>query len=530
MTSCPIKSYGSFHNHSHYSIMDAIPTPEEMVIAAKQRGLKRIALTDHGVCHGHADLYFASKKHGMPVAYGMEGYLIHDLEDWRRQKEEIDATKKKGKKKKKEGEGGESASEDDLDPALAKALKGKGHLVLVATSSEGLSNLYRLSYLAHRDGFYQKPRADKRLLADHVRGLIASTACMGGVISRKCWQWKDGKINWSEVIREAEEYDRIFGRGRFFLELQLNDDPGQVFINDCMVRIHRETGIPLTVTTDSHYVNPDDRAAQDFLYMLRSDKTLATRGERWTGPSHGLWVKDSEQVWESFLRNGKNIDPSLMQAAFENTLLIDSLIEDFEPDTSVKLPSLPIENPTKELAQRAVAAMVARGLDKDERYFNRLFHELKVIRDKGFANYFLITQKIVETAKQRMLVGPGRGCFVSNTRVLMSDGLYCPIEIIRPGDVVKDAVGDDRVVVDVLRYEVDEELIELEFEDGKRIICTMDHLFLTSNRGWVAASELTEEDEIVEVLKAPSSARYYLEHERETWGETENSPYRRTEK
>lgn len=402
-----IKDFSSLHGHSHFSFFDGLSTPEENVKAAKEKGLKSIALTDHGTCHGHADFYLAGKKHGVRTIFGVEAYVIHDLKQWQDLKDQVASDRKK------RGKG--TVSEDDIGGELIKTnskfLKKKGHLVLLACNRTGLENLYQLVFGAFKDGFYGKPRMDKAMLKACSSGLVASSACMGGVVSKACWDFKDGNGTWEDVIREAREFDEIFGRGRFFLELQLNEHPGQKFINTCMVRISQETGIPLTVTTDFHYSKAEEWEPREILHMLDWDKTIKDMpGGKIDAEIKQLYVKSPEEMWRSYELFAKDhIDEKTMVEAFGNTVLIDSLVEDFEPDTRTRLPTLPYDNPLKELGQRCIEGLKTLGVANDERYKTRLLYELGVIRDKGFMGYFLTTQRIVQEARKTMLIGAGRG-------------------------------------------------------------------------------------------------------------------------
>lgn len=407
MSDSPIKEFASFHNHSHFSVFDGLSLPEELLKASKEKGLKSIALTDHGITHGHADWYLIGKKLGVKAVFGVEAYVIHDLPEWQALKAKKEE-EKKGKKKKEQVE-----FADDGDVVDAKELRRKGHLVLLACNREGLSNLYQLTFKAHKYGFYGKPRMDKNMLREHAKGLVATTACMGGVISKRLWDMKEGHATWDDVRREVLEYDEIFGRGRFFLELQFNEmDEEQNYINTSMVRLSRETGVPLTVTTDSHYATAPEWEPRELLHMLGwSKKTILDMpGQKIDTKIKQLYVKSPEEMWRSYQQfAGHCIDLKTAIEAFQGTLLIDSLIEDFEPDTRQRLPTLPYEDPFKEMIQRAIDGMKSLGLQDDEKYRDRLRFELGVIKQKGIANYFLVCKQIIEEAKKRMLVGPGRG-------------------------------------------------------------------------------------------------------------------------
>lgn len=389
-----ISEFSSLHNHTHFSVMDGITLPEELVKTAKEKGLRSVAVTDHGVCHGHADIYLHGKKHGVRTIFGVEAYVIDSLEEWRKLKEAKD-----------------ESDEDATNTGRFKEAGRRGHLVILACNREGLSNLYQLVYLAHKDGYYGKPRMDRAMLRSLSRGLVATSACMGGVIPVKVWQFQRGECKWEDVVAAARDYDSIFGRGRFFLELQLNESASQRVINEAMIRVHEETGIPLTVTVDSHYPGQDGWAAQEVLYMLRDKVSLSTRPADWNFEIRQLYLKSPAEMWESYERFGRSYIPeATIREAFANTILVDSLVEDYEPDTHTRLPAIKgVDDPFKSLGERAIAGLRARQLDKDERYVKQLIHELRVIKDKGFASYFLLVQTMIAEAKKEMLVGPGRG-------------------------------------------------------------------------------------------------------------------------
>ena len=452
-----IKEFTSIHNHSHFSVMDGLSFPEEMILTAKEKGLKSIAITDHGVAHAHADFYLSAKKHGVRAIFGVEAYVIDSLKAWTEAKMSRDS----------------EDDEDATNTGIFKKAGQKGHLVLLACNREGLSNLYQLIYLAHRDGFYGKPRMDKELLAGHASGLVASSACMGGVISNKLWALSRGECGWDDVVREAQAFDRIFGRGRFFLELQLNESASQRFINENLVRLSAETGIPLTVTTDSHYVKAEDWAHQEILYMLRSKKTIATRGADWNFDIKQLYIKSPDEMWESYKTFGANhIPEKVMLEAFANTLLIDSLVDVFEPDTKTHLPAIRgiQQDPFKELGERCINELRRRGLDKNERYTTQLIHELKVIKEKGFGNYFLLVQTMIQEAKKEMLVGPGRGSAAGS--------LVCYMLGITDLDPIKHDLLFERFL-DPNRLELPD--IDVDYEDPTRAKRIMSEIYGDDN-------------------------------------------------
>lgn len=438
-----IKEFTSIHNHSHFSVMDGISLPEEMIRTAKEKGLRSIAITDHGHCHAHADFYLHGKKQGVRTIFGVEAYVIDSIVEWQKLKDT-----------------GTEEDEDATNTGVAKSLYRKGHLVILATNREGLSNLNQLVYRSHKEGFYGKPRMDKDMLRHHARGLVASSACMGGVVSNKIWQYKRGECSWEDVRREAVEFDAIFGRGRFFLELQLNESESQRIINEALIQLHQETGIPLTVTVDSHYIRHDDWQTQELLYLLRGKKTIATRGDDWNFEIKQLYLKSPEEMWESYEKFGRShIPESLMLQAFENTLLIDSLVEDYEPDIHQRLPKLKgIDNPFKTMGELAIQELTRRGLHNDERYVKQILHELKVIKEKGISEYFMIMREMIHEARKEMLVGPGRGSAAGS--------LVCYMLGITDLDPIKHNLMFERFL-DPSRVELPD--IDTDFEDPDRV-------------------------------------------------------------
>ncbi len=447
----------NLHQHSCFSFQDGVCTPEEVIAAAKTKGLRSIAITDHGHTHAHARFFLEGKKQGVRTLLGTEAYVIHDFEEWREMKNRLALEKKKDAEE----------VEFDLDKAAQdkanrRVLYRKGHLVLIAQNRKGLANIYNLNFKAHKYGYYQKPRMDKKMLSEHSEGVIASSACMGGVISQKIWGWKRGEIEWPELEREVREFAEIFP-GRFFLELQSNESPGQKEINEALVALHRLTGVPLNVTMDAHYVDPDDWQSQQILHLLMTHRgkagiTLNNLPSDYRFDVRSLFVKSGDELWQSFRTNNPEVPEDLLEQAFENTLLADSLVENFEPDTSMRLPSLPYEDTFRELMMSSREGLKRRGLEGDDRYIERLGYELKIIRDKGLANYFLVVRNICDAARKEMLIGPGRGSAAGS--------LICYLTGITNIDPIEHKLMFERFI-NVDRIETPD--IDLDFQDVDRI-------------------------------------------------------------
>lgn len=452
-----MREISNLHQHSAFSFQDGVCTPEEIIAAAKAKGLRSIAITDHGHTHAHARFFLEGKKQGVRTLLGTEAYVIGDLAEWRAMKDKLALEKKKDSE-----EVDFDLDRAALDKANRKVLYRKGHLVLIAQNRTGLANIYNLTYKAHRDGYFQKPRMDKRMLADHSTGVIASSACMGGVISQKLWGLQRGELEWSEVVQEAREFAEIFP-GRFFLELQSNEAEGQRYVNEHLVRLHRETGIPLDVTMDAHYVDPDDWQSQQILHILMTHRgkagiTLGNLPPNYKFEVRSLFVKSADELWDSFRLNNPEVPEDVLAQAFENTLLADSLVESFEPDTRMRLPSLPYPDTFKELMRSSAAGLRERGLHTNDEYVQRLSYELGVIREKGLANYFLVVRNICDAARKEMLIGPGRGSAAGS--------LICYLTGITNIDPVEHNLMFERFI-NIDRVETPD--IDLDFQDVDRV-------------------------------------------------------------
>lgn len=467
------RDFSSLHNHSFFSFQDAISSPEELVVAAKEKGLRSIALTDHGVAHGVADFYLAGKKHGVRTVYGVESYAVGSLKEWQEARDRILAERKARRK-------GVDVDEQDVDVEAEaeqstterRVLKRRGHLVVLASSLEGLSNLYRLVHRSHRDGFYTKPRIDKAMLQGVSRGLLGTSACIGGVVANKLWEHECNECEWKDVVAEAMDYDAIFGHGRFFLELQFNEIPQQRRLNLALIALSRETGIPLTVGTDSHYVERDDWEVKDVLYMLRAGTSMKERGPDWqfADRARELFLKSGDESWESYERFDPTLPKEVVEEAFAGTLALDGLVEAYEPDTRQRLPTLPYPDVLKELGTRAIAGLKAKGLADDDRYRDRLLYELGMIRDKGLSPYFLIMEKITSRVRAEMLIGPGRGS--------AGGSLVCYLLGITNIDPIEHGLMFERFI-NVDRNEPPD--VDLDFQDVDRVKEIMGELYGKDN-------------------------------------------------
>lgn len=249
------------HVHSHYSLLDGLAKIDELLDRAKELGMDALALTDHGVLYGAIEFFEKARKAGIKPIIGCEMYLAPN-----------------GRKNKR-------PKIDDV----------RHHLILLAKNETGYKNLMKLVTIAHLEGFYYKPRIDKEILRQYADGLIGLSACIEGEVPATALS---GKMDQAEKI--AKEYEEIFGKGNFYLELQDHPRyPNQKIANDSLIGISKRTGIPLVATTDMHYVRPDDKSAQDILLCVQTNRKVSETN-RMTMMDFDLHMRSPEEISESF--------------------------------------------------------------------------------------------------------------------------------------------------------------------------------------------------------------------------------------
>ncbi len=354
------------HVHSHYSLLDGLPKIDELLDYAKELGMDSIALTDHGVMYGAVEFYKKAKAKGIKPIIGCEVYVAFEkLTDKR----------------------------PNIDSK-------RNHLILLAKNEQGYKNLVKLVSIAHLDGFYYKPRIDEEILEKYADGLIGLTACIQGKIPMLLI---GNKIE--EAEETAKKYEKFFGKGNFYLELQHHANiPQQAVANKKLIELSKKTGIPLVATNDLHYLRKEDSEAQDVLMLINTGSDI-NDPERLSMTQDNFSMYSPEEMADFFKENPE---------AIENTQKIADMC-DFKMELGkTKLPRFPLpEGKTAEeyLEELAYAGLEKRyGGDNDPKIMERLKYELSVIEKTGFAGYFLIVQDFVNWAKEkRIIVGPGRG-------------------------------------------------------------------------------------------------------------------------
>jgi DNA polymerase-3 subunit alpha len=352
------------HVHTHYSLLDGMGKIPDYLDKAKSLGMNSMAITDHGVMYGAIEFYKEAKKRDLRPIIGCECYVA-------------------------------PRSLHDKEPKLdAKPY----HLVLLAKNNAGYQNLLKLVSIAHIDGYYYKPRIDKKILRELSEGLIAMSACLNGEPSRNILA-----DNYEKAKAAALEYEEIFGKGNYYLELQ--DQPGiedQEKANKGLKKISKETGIGLVVTNDVHYANKDDSEAQDALLCVQMGKMVADEDRM------KMTMDNSMRTYEELLAAFPDVPE-----AFENTVKIAEMCNVEIELGGILIPDYPV--PEGHTVQTYLHELVNAGIGRRYKIRipeleERLKYELGVIDKMGYEGYFLIVQDYVNWAKdQGIVVGPGRG-------------------------------------------------------------------------------------------------------------------------
>ena len=418
------------HAHSVAgSIFDALGYPQAHMDFAYENGCDALALTDHGNMNGlayqvlHAKKMMADGKDFKPI-FGCEAYFLPSLDDWRDEYQKAMEDKKKARKIKKEGQSGATVEDENSSKKTQDLLRRRRHLVLLAQNQTGLNNLFKLiseSYLP--ENYYRYPRMDYALLKKYNEGIIASSACLGGVYAGNYWEHREsGEEAVLEAMRETtRRMIDVFG-DRWYGEIQWNNVPEQHELNNYIIKVAQEFGVKLLSTADSHYPNPDawkDRELYKRLGWLGKGTPSWAEGSELPDAvdeiGYELYPKNGDQMWESYktYAGGIDYDDDLVLKSIEESYHIaHERIERFLPDNTVRLPSFVVpagHTEDEALVNATLEGLRERNLHNNNEYLDRLRHELNVIADRGFSKYFLTMKAICDVSNEMMLSGPGRG-------------------------------------------------------------------------------------------------------------------------
>ena len=358
-------SFVHLHTHTEYSLLDGSNKIKDYVSRVKELGMDSAAITDHGVMYGVVDFYKECRKQGIRPILGCEVYV---------------------------------APGSRFDRENVSGEERYYHLILLAENNTGYSNLMRIVSKGFTEGFYYRPRVDREVLREYHEGLICTSACLAGELARLLVR---------DLYEEAKEaalaHQEIFGEGNYYLELQDHGLADQKKVNQMLLRLSQETGIPLIATNDCHYTYAQDAEAHDVLLCLQTGKKLSDENRmRYEGGQY--YVKSPEEMEALF---------PYAKEALENTQEIARRCDVTIEFGQYKLPRFAV--PDNKSSWDYLQELCWKGLS--ERYVpvteearQRMESELNIIHSMGFVDYFLIVWDYVRYAKSRKIaVGPGRG-------------------------------------------------------------------------------------------------------------------------
>ena len=358
-------SFAHLHVHTEYSLLDGSNKIKEYVARVKELGMNSAAITDHGVMYGVIDFYREARKQGINPILGCEVYV---------------------------------APNSRFDREVTGGDDRYYHLVLLAENNEGYENLTKIVSKGFVEGYYYKPRVDKELLRTYHKGIIALSACLAGEVPRYLT-----KGMYEEAKDRALEYQEIFGKGNYFLELQDHGIPDQQLVNQQLMKLSQETGIELVATNDVHYTYADDAKAHDILLCIQTGKKLSDENRmRYEGGQY--YVKSEEEMAALF--------PYARQALENTQKIADRCSVEIEFGVT-KLPKYDV--PEGYTSWEYLQKLCYEGLDQryrtpSQELKDRLAYELDTIRHMGYVDYFLIVWDFIKYAKDHgIAVGPGRG-------------------------------------------------------------------------------------------------------------------------
>ena len=358
-------SFTHLHVHTEFSLLDGSNKIKEYVNRVKELGMNSAAITDHGVMYGVIDFYKAANAAGINPIIGCEVYV---------------------------------APNSRFDREASHGDDRYYHLVLLAENNKGYQNLMKIVSKGFVDGYYYKPRVDMEVLETYHEGIIALSACLAGEVQRYLVRGM-----YEEAKEVAYKYEKCFGKGNFFLELQAHGIPEQKTVNAQLLRLSEETGIELVATNDVHYTYADDAEAHDILLCIQTGKKLSDENRmRYEGGQY--YVKSEEEMRKLF--------PYATQAIDNTQKIADRCHVEIEFGVT-KLPHFEVPEGYDSwtyLNKLCHEGLIQRYPDKHEELAPKLDYELSVIKNMGYVDYFLIVWDFINYARTHGIpVGPGRG-------------------------------------------------------------------------------------------------------------------------
>lgn len=474
------KNFVHTHVHTANSMLDGKANVDDLLKAVAEQGQPAVAITDHGNMFGAYNLYKTAKKYGVKPIIGSELYLAPG-DTSRRTRERV-----------KWGQGGS----DDVSGGGAFT-----HMTVLAETTEGMHNLFRISSETFKTGMYYKPRGDRELLAQYAKGLIATTGCPSGEVQTRLRLGQP-----KEALEAAATYRDIFGKDNYFVEIMDHGLDIEKRTREGLLHIAKQLNLPLLATNDLHYVAKSDAKAHEAMLCVQSGSQLSDPN-RFKFDAEEFYLKTSDEM--------RGIIPDdVFPGACDNTLLIAERCNITFNEGADLMPRFPV--PEGETIDTWFDKEVRAGLNRrypsgvPEDREKLVIHETEVIKKMGFPGYFLVVADyIMWSKKQGIRVGPGRGCLHGDSLITTKTGAK-PIRDVACTDFVMDSSGSWVNPTQVHKYECDEKLYRITTEGHDILSLTADHEILVLPLGsedatlrWVRADALSVGDKVCTPDKAP---------------------------
>lgn len=414
------------HNHTEYSFLDSVIKIKGLGKILKSKGFKSYAITDHGNVNGTYAFYEELSKAGVKPILGIEAYICPD----RHRKGLTDDERELFKLSEYKGKGLRERSKE-IEKELG--VNERYHIVILAKNQIGFKKILKAVEISHTEGFYRFPRIDTETLIDMVGDCIVLTACIGGVPGKMILNGNyDGAKKWCNVISSRFKDD-------FYLEIQPNEMPEQIVVNNGLVKLSKELGIKLVATNDVHYINKDEYEVHDTLLALRDSqhgKTVFVNDpDRFRYGTKELYLKSDKELYDSFRVFHNSIPDNVIREAINNTIEIDNKIE--SNVIVIRKGILPEVNTYGKTSEDYFMSLIrlgwankkinkkcsgkvglidwvdgekAREAPLEQVYMERVKYEYSIITKLGFTNYFLVIYDLIKWCRQTGIrPGPGRG-------------------------------------------------------------------------------------------------------------------------
>jgi len=466
--------------HTYHSILEGAGSAIDYIKKAKIYNQKSLAITDISTLSGSFDFYQKCKSLEIKPIIGMELYV-----------------------------------NDKIGIIENGKAQGESYKIrLYVKNDVGFKNLSKILYYANTEGYYMVGRACSKWIYENKEGLIITTGSIEGKVSQLLQKGKN---------KEAEEYVKElvdnFGVENLYADIQLTSNAQQKSYNNFMIVSANKFNFKTVLSNNTFFVDKNDKEIQDVVAAIKQRTSVDQAKLK---ENEDCYLFSSNDFYFFNKKYGFNYPDKFLELCFQNSLEIAEKCN-FEFDT--KTEKYPKYEPTQDVIDYfgtndteliiyklafAKLKQKLKALEKNnlivlddntiKKYSNQLKYELDIIKDKKMLDYFMVNWEIIrDYTNHGHMIGIARGCFIENNKVLMADKTLKNIQDISIEELVLDAFGDVKRVMDTFQYDIEENIIELSFKDGRTITCTLEHEILTNNRGWIQAQYLTEEDDISEI-------------------------------